>query len=242
MSQEEYQDTRTICVDFETTQVNGESRVVGASVKLCSLDLHRHWTWKVNLESEQLIQLLLEVISSLPSALFLAIYVKKFNVPETDGNLLVETFEELVSLLREMAVPVPLLLPPTQTHAFSLSPLAVGAVFPDDGDNHPITHPIALMLDDLAELKDYLEDEDSDKNFIHQARLLLPMCNDMRTMCNIYLHFVSLVWQRTNANGYFDMAANEIARRRTQEKIQSGEQCLLTEFLNMYEIEFEPST
>jgi hypothetical protein len=75
-----------------------------------------------------------------------------------------------------------------------------------------------------------------------QAQLLLPMCNDMSTMCNIYLHFVSLVWQRTNSNRNFNPAENELAWSRTFALVHNEPQCLLKDFLDMFEAEFGPAS
>jgi len=240
INQDEYQNTRTILVNLETAQINNEDVVVGACIKLCSQNLLRHWNWRINLESEQLVKLLIEVVFLIPNALFDAICMNKCNSPGINGELVLEIVEELVKLLQDMVVPV---LPsplPTQTHSFCLNPNNVRTVFPDQGDNFPITHPLQLMLDDILELKEYLEEEDINNNLMPHAHLLLPMCNDIRTMCNIYSHFVSLVWKRTNSNGNFNHTQNELARHRTYTLIRNDPQCMLTEFLNKYEAEFGP--
>jgi hypothetical protein len=142
-----------------------------------------------------------------------------------------------------MVVPVQPSPLPTLTHTFSFTPDdVVGAVFPVQGFNYPIAHPLEIMLDDILELKAYLvEDDDLHENFLPQARLLLPMCNDMSAMCNIYLQFVSLVWQRANSNGNFNPAEYELARRRTFTLVHNEPQCLLRDFLDKYKAEFGPA-
>jgi hypothetical protein len=90
----------------------------------------RHWNWRVNLESRQLIQSLLVVMSVIPNALFEAICIQKCNIPGIDGKLPLEIIEELVKLLQEMVVPVQPSPLPTLTHTFSFTPDdVVGAVF-----------------------------------------------------------------------------------------------------------------
>ena len=203
----------------------------------------RHWNWRVNLESRQLIQSLLVVMSVIPNALFEAICIQKCNLPGIDGKVPLKIIEELVKLLQEMVVPVQPSPLPTLTHTFSFAPDdVVGAVFLVQGFNYPIAHPLEIMLDDIMELKAYLvEDDDLHEDFMPQAQLLLPMCDDMRTMCDIYLHFVSLVWQRTNSNGNFNPAENELAHSRTFAIVHNEPQCLLRDFLDKYKAEFGPA-
>ena len=129
-NEDKNEDTTTIVVDLETTQINNEDVVVGACIKLCSQHSMRYWNWRVNLESRQLIQSLLVVMSVIPNALFEAICIQKCNLPGIDGKLPLEIIEELVKLLQEMVVPVQPSPLPTLTHTFSFTPDdVVGAVF-----------------------------------------------------------------------------------------------------------------
>jgi hypothetical protein len=94
--------TTTIVVDQETTQINNEDVAVGACIKLCSQHSMRHWNWRVNLESRQLIQSLLVVMSVIPNALFEAICIQKCNLPGIDGKVPLEIIEELVCKLLQV--------------------------------------------------------------------------------------------------------------------------------------------
>jgi hypothetical protein len=238
----EQDDNRIIFVDFETSQDHDDTVVIGAVIKLCSLNLHRHWAWRVNIvESLVFIRMLLSVVSLIPEALFTAICINKRNEPNIDGRLIIDMISELLEMLNNLAFIVPPPPLPTQIHVIPLTPQAAnGAEFPEDGSHSPVTMQLQLMISDLVEIKEHLEDRTLNDEFMTQTYMFLGVCGNVRTMCEIYLYFVYLVWQRTNLNGDFNHAEVEIARRRTYSSIQDDSHCLLTEFINMYEAQFGP--
>ena len=206
--------TQKIIVHIETNQINGETKVAGAVIKLCTQHSWRHWTWRVNLQLFPLFQAMLSFVTIISDCVFEAVYINKQNLPNIDGQLIINILDDLLKILIEEEKNA-FILPPTfpvQTYTYALTAnMQNNAVFPQ-GSNSPISLPLDMIKDDFVGIKDYLEDRQLNAAFHEQVSELCDSCNAVRTMCNIYFNFVYLIWQRTNLNGHFDQGDNELAR------------------------------
>ena len=151
-----------------------------------------------------------------------------------DGTNLISQLRNKVEELKNQFKTIQPFPIATEFHSYPLTPNALNSTFPMRFCL-PFNEQLGLIISDLYEIFEHLEDKTLDDVFFRIVQIFLETCDDLLSMCTVYLEFVYPMWAYIIDSEALNPDQAESERERTFNILATGYEHLELYFSRIFE-------